>query len=79
MTLVPRTPQTVSQKVTRISALMRQQTGRMCATLALWRHRSSERSQLAFLLSALGPDFVLHTGISRSEARAEAKKPFWKT
>lgn len=57
---------------------MRERTGRVCDTVALWRHRASERSQLAFLLSALGPDFVLHTGISRAKARAEANKPFWK-
>jgi len=78
MTLAPRTPQTASLTATSVSALMRQQTGRACDMLALWRHRADERSQLAFLLSALGPDFVLHTGISRSAARAEANKPFWK-
>jgi uncharacterized protein YjiS (DUF1127 family) len=48
------------------------------ATLALWRHRSRKRRQLARWANAAGYGFVDGTSISSSDAYEEANKPFWK-
>lgn len=43
------------------------------ALVRLWRRRSRERAQLA----ALSPQLLRDIGITPSEARREAEKPFW--
>jgi uncharacterized protein YjiS (DUF1127 family) len=78
MTVVSRTLEAGLLDATRLSAYQLRWIAELRTTLALWHLRSSERSRLALWLSVLGVDFVRYTGISRSQARAEASKPFWR-
>jgi len=46
----------------------------MLRLIEVWRARSSQRRQLSSLDNRLLKDF----GISRCDAEAEARKPFWR-
>ncbi|GLQ06256.1 DUF1127 domain-containing protein [Sneathiella chinensis] len=49
-------------------------TAKVLASLLLWQERASMRAQLA----QLDEENLIDMGISRQDARTEARKPFWR-